>query len=79
MRFFRESCTMERRFDERKREIEKDAHIDKSALAGYVRKLQQFGKPYFTHFRRSVTGQNAQFFLESLLTDLPPRRYNRKL
>ena len=26
---------MERRFEERKREIEQDAHIDKQALAGY--------------------------------------------
>jgi len=62
---------MERRFDERKREIEHDAHIDKSALAGCVRRLQQFGKTYFAHFRRSETRQNAQFFLEGLLSDLP--------
>ena len=62
---------MERRFDERKREIEHDADIDKSALAGCVRRLQQFGKTYFAHFRRSETRQNAQFFLEGLLADLP--------
>ena len=62
---------MERRFTERKREIEHDAHIDKSALAGCVRRLQQFGKTYFAHFRRSETRQNAQFFLEGLLSDLP--------
>ena len=39
---------MERRFDERKREIESDAKIDdatidKEALAGSIRQLQQFG------------------------------------
>ena len=44
---------MERRFEERKREIEQDAHIDKQALAGCVRQLQQLGKPYFAHFLRS--------------------------
>jgi len=62
---------MERRFEERKREIEQDAHIDKQALAGCVRQLQLFGKPYFAHFLRSETRQNAQVFLEGLLSDLP--------
>ena len=62
---------MERRFEERKREIEQDAKIDKKALAGSVRRLQQFGQPYFEHFRRSETRENAQIFLEGLLSDLP--------
>ena len=61
---------MERRFDERKREIEHNAKIAPQALAGSVRRLQQFGKPFFQHFRRSETRQNAQFFLEGLLSDL---------
>jgi len=62
---------VERRFEERKREIEQDAKIDKKALAGSVRRLQQFGQPYFEHFRRSETRENAQIFLEGLLSDLP--------
>jgi SRSO17 transposase len=62
---------MERRFAERKREIEQDATIEEKALAGCVRQLQKFGKPYFEHFRRSETRQNAQIFLEGLLSDLP--------
>ena len=62
---------MERRFEERKREIEQDAHIDQQALASCVRQLQQFGTPYFAHFLRSETRQNAQVFLEGLLSDLP--------
>jgi hypothetical protein len=62
---------MERRFSERKREIEDDAHLDKTVLTGSVRRLQQFGQPFFKHFRRSETRQNAQFFLEGLLSDLP--------
>jgi len=62
---------MERRFAERKREIEDDAKIDKHALSGCVRRLQQFGKPYFEHFRRSETRDHAQRFLEGLLSDLP--------
>ena len=62
---------MERRFAERKREIEQDAQIDLKSLGGCVRRLQQFGEPYFAHFRRSETRQNAQFFLEGLLSDLP--------
>jgi SRSO17 transposase len=62
---------MERRFEQRKREIEQDAKIDKKALAGAVRRVKQFGKPFFEHFRRSETRQNAQFFLEGLLSDLP--------
>ena len=33
--------------------------------------MQQFGKPYFAHFLRSETRQNAQVFLEGLLSDLP--------
>ena len=62
---------MDRRFEERKREIAQDAHIDTQALADCVRQLQQFGKPCFAHFRRSETRQNAQVFLEGLLSDLP--------
>ena len=62
---------MERRFDERKREIEQDAKIDHKALSGSVRRLQQFGQPFFKHFRRSETRGNAQIFLEGLLSDLP--------
>jgi len=62
---------MERRFELRKREIEQDAQIDKKALAGSVRRLHQFGQPFFQHFRRSETRQHAQFFLEGLLSDLP--------
>jgi len=62
---------MERRFELRKREIEHDARIPAAALSGCVRRLQQFGKPYFEHFRRSETRQNAQFFLEGLLSDIP--------
>ena len=62
---------MERRFDERKREIESDAKIDTNALTDSIRHLQQFGTPYFEHFRRSEPRQNAQFFLEGLLSDLP--------
>jgi len=61
---------MERRFEERKREIEEDAKIDKKALAGSVRRLQQFGTPYFEHFRRSETREHAQIFLEGLLSDI---------
>ena len=62
---------MERRFEQRKREIEQDAQISKDALGGSVRRLRQFGQPFFEHFRRSETRQNAQFFLEGLLSDLP--------
>jgi len=62
---------VEQRFEERKREIEEDAKIDVEALAGCVRRLQQFGKPYFEHFRRSETRENAQIFLEGLLSDIP--------
>jgi len=62
---------MERRFEQRKREIEADAKIAPKALAGSVRRLQQFGQPFFKHFRRSETRENAQFFLEGLLSDLP--------
>ena len=61
---------MERRFEERKREIEDDAKIDQKALAGSVRRLQQFGLPYFEHFRRSETREHAQIFLEGLLSDI---------
>jgi SRSO17 transposase len=62
---------MERRFEERKRDIEEDSQIEPQALAGCVRRLQQFGQPYFAHFRRSETRNNAQMFLEGLLSDLP--------
>jgi SRSO17 transposase len=64
-------AVMERRFAERKREIEHDANIDKKALAGSVRRLQQFGQPFFQHFRRPESRDNAQRFLEGLLSDLP--------
>ncbi len=64
---------MERRFDIRKREIEQDAKIDKRAFAGTVRRLQQFGKPFFEHFRRSETRDNAQLILEGLLSDIPKK------
>ena len=62
---------MERRFEVRKREIEQDAQIEKRSLMGRVRRLQQFGKPFFAEFRRSETRANAQFFLEGLLSDIP--------
>ena len=62
---------MERRFEQRKREIEQDAQIDKQALRGSVRRLHQFAEPFFAHFRRSETRQNAQFFLAGLLSDIP--------
>jgi len=62
---------MERRFELRKREIEQDAKIDPKALAGSVKRLQKFGQPFFQHFRRSETRQNAQIFLEGLLSDIP--------
>jgi len=62
---------MEQRFELRKREIEQDAQIPPLALAGSVRQLQQFGKPFFEHFRRSETREHAQIFLEGLLSDLP--------
>jgi hypothetical protein len=40
-------------------------------MAGSVRRLQQFGTPFFNDFRRSETRANAQLFLEGLLSDLP--------
>lgn len=62
---------MEQRFEVRKREIEKDAKINETTLAGAVRRLQQFGKPFFEHFRRSETRDNAQLILEGMLSDIP--------
>ena len=62
---------MEQRFSECKREIEADAQLAPTVLTGCVRRLQQFGQPFFAHFRRSETRQNAQFFLKGLLSDLP--------
>lgn len=62
---------MEQRFEIRKNEIEQDAKINKHATAGAVRRLQQFGKPFFEHFRRSETRENAQLVLEGLLSDIP--------
>jgi len=62
---------MDRRFEVRKREIEQDAQIDKRSLAGSVRRLQQFAKPFFDHFRRAETRENAQLMLEGLLSDIP--------
>ena len=65
MRFFAQGGVVERRFEQRKREIEQDAQIDKKAFGGSVRRLQQFGQAFFAHFRRSETRQNARFFLEA--------------
>jgi len=61
---------MDRRFEQRKREIEADAKINPRATAGAVRRLQQFGEPYFKNFRRSETRAHAQIFLEGLLSDV---------
>ena len=62
---------MERRFEVRKREIEQDTKVDQRSLAGSVRRLQQFGKPFFEHFRRSEPRANAQLVLEGLVSDIP--------
>ena len=64
---------MERRFELRKREIEEDATINPRTTAGAVRRLQQFGEPYFKDFRRSETRTHAQLFFEGLLSDLPKK------
>jgi hypothetical protein len=61
---------VERRFEIRKREIEADAKIEQRTIAGSVRRLQQFGEPFFKDFRRSETRDNAQLFLAGLLSDL---------
>jgi len=62
---------MDARFEVRKREIEQDAKIEKRSLARSVRRLQQFGKPFFELFRRSETRANAQMVLEGLVSDIP--------
>jgi len=64
---------MERRFELRKQEIEEDAIINPQTTTGAVRRLQQFGEPYFKDFRRSETRAHAQLFLEGLLSDLPKK------
>jgi SRSO17 transposase len=44
--------------------------LTKKRLPEGGRRLQQFGKPFFEHFRRSETRDNAQLLLKGLLSDI---------
>jgi hypothetical protein len=74
--FFGMEAAMEERFAVCKRAIERDSKINHQITAGVVRRLQQFGDPFFQDFRRSATRDNALIFLEGLLFDLPRKIRN---
>jgi SRSO17 transposase len=61
---------MEKRFSERKREIEQDAQIDKSDLAGAARRLDRFLEPFFEYLPRSESRANATMYVNGLLSDI---------
>lgn len=61
---------MEKRFETRKREIEQDAKIDKKDLAGALRRLDAFLKPFFKQLPRTESRENATIFLKGLLSDI---------
>ena len=61
---------MEKRFETRKREIEQDAKIDKKDLAGALRRLDTFLKPFFEYLPRTETRKNATTFVKGILSDI---------
>ncbi len=61
---------MEKRFETRKREIEQDAKIDKKDLAGTLRRLDTFLKPFFEYLPRTESRENATLFVKGLLSDI---------
>jgi SRSO17 transposase len=61
---------MKPRFKTRKREIEEDAKVDKKDLAGALRRLDGFLKPFFESLPRSESRGNATMLVKGLLSDI---------
>lgn len=61
---------MKEQYETRKRQIERDAKIDKKDVAGMRRRLDRFLNPFFKHLPRSESRNNAAIMLKGLLSDL---------
>ena len=61
---------MEPRYRTRKRQIEKDAKIDKKDVAGMRARLERFVRPFFKQLDRSEARTNATTMVKGLLSDL---------
>ncbi len=61
---------METRYQTRKRQIEKDAKIDKKDIAGMRARLDRFLSPCFAFLPRSETRENAAIMVKGLLSNL---------
>lgn len=61
---------MKTQYETRKRQMIKDAKIDKKDVAGMRARLDRFLTPFFKHFHRSESRNNAAVMVKGLLSDL---------